>query len=80
MMGLLFYVESNTITYHLGEVYKSGELEQISTTRKIRVVKQEGTRNVHREIDHYNLDAMESYNTILIEQGKPQSESQGRKM
>ena len=58
MMGLLFDVESNTITYHLGEIYKSGELEQISTTRKIRVVQQEGTRNVHREIDHYNLDAI----------------------
>ena len=58
MMGLLFDVESNTITYHLGEVYKSGELEQISTTRKIRVVQQEGSRNVNREIDHYNLDAI----------------------
>ena len=58
MMGLLFDVESNTITYHLGEVYKSGELEQNSTTRKIRVVQQEGTRNVSREIDHYNLDAI----------------------
>lgn len=58
MMGLLFDVESNTITYHLGEIYKSGELEQISTTRKIRVVQQEGTRNVNREIDHYNLDAI----------------------
>ena len=58
MMGLLFDVESNTITYHLGEIYKSGELEQISTTRKIRVVQQEGTRNVKREIDHYNLDAI----------------------
>lgn len=58
MMGLLFDVESNTITYHLGEVYKSGELEQSSTTRKIRVVQQEGTRNVNREIDHYNLDAI----------------------
>jgi len=58
MMGLLFDVESNTITYHLGEIYKSGELEQISTTRKIRVVQQEGSRNVNREIDHYNLDAI----------------------
>lgn len=58
MMGLLFDVESNTITYHLGEVYKSGELEQISTTRKIRVVQKEGSRNVNREIDHYNLDAI----------------------
>jgi hypothetical protein len=58
MMGLLFDVEANTITYHLGEIYKSGELEQISTTRKIRVVQQEGKRNVNREIDHYNLDAI----------------------
>ena len=58
MMGLLFDVESNTITYHLGEVYKTGELERIPTTRKIRVVQQEGTRNVNREIDHYNLDAI----------------------
>ena len=58
MMGLLFDVEANTINYHLGEVYKSGELEQNSTTRKIRVVRQEGKRNVHREIEHYNLDAI----------------------
>lgn len=58
MMGLLFDVEPNTITYHLGEIYKTGELEQVSTTRKIRVVQQEGKRNVNREIDHYNLDAI----------------------
>ena len=58
MMGILFDVESNTITYHLGEVFKSGELEQVSTTRKIRVVQLEGSRNVNREIEHYNLDAI----------------------
>lgn len=58
MMGLLFDVESNTITYHLGEIYKIGELEQKATTRKIRVVQKEGTREVSRAIDHYNLDAV----------------------
>ena len=58
MKGLLFDVESNTITYHLGEIYKSGELEQIWTTRKNRVVQQGGSRNVNREIEHYNLDAI----------------------
>ena len=58
MMGLLFDVESNTITYHLGEIYKIGELEQNSTTRKIRVVQSEGTRKVNRWIEHYNLDAI----------------------
>lgn len=58
MMGLLFDVEANTITYHLGEIYKIGELEQKATTRKIRVVQKEGTREVSRAIDHYNLDAV----------------------
>ena len=58
MMAQLFDVESNTITYHLGEVYKSGELEENATTRKFRVVQLEGEREVNREIIHYNLDAI----------------------
>lgn len=57
MMGELFDVESNTITYHLQEVFKSGELDRESTARKFRVVQTEGNRQVSREIDHYNLDA-----------------------
>ena len=58
MMATLFDVESNTITYHLQEIYKSGELERESTTRKFRVVQTEGARQVNREVDHYNLDAV----------------------
>lgn len=58
MMGVLFDVEPNTITYHLGEVYSSEELEREATTRNFRVVQFEGTRRVTREIDHYNLDAI----------------------
>lgn len=55
-IGEIFGVESNTITYHIGEIYKSGELAPESTTRKIRVVQKEGNRDVNREIDFYNLD------------------------
>lgn len=58
MMSNLFDVESNTITYHLQEIFKSGELDKESTARKIRVVQTEGTRQVNREVDHYNLDAV----------------------
>lgn len=58
MMGLLFDVESNTITYHLREIYKIGELEQESTCRKTQVLQTEGTRKVNRWIDQYNLDAI----------------------
>jgi len=43
-MGLLFGVESHTITYHLKEIFKSGELDEKATTRKIRVVQNEGER------------------------------------
>lgn len=57
-MAELFGVESNTITYHLKEIYQSAELEQDSTARKIRVVQKEGSRDVSRDIDFYNLDAI----------------------
>jgi hypothetical protein len=57
-MAELFGVESHTITYHLKEIYQSGELQADSTTRKIRVVQTEGNREVSRELDFYNLDAI----------------------
>jgi len=53
----LFGVEVNTINYHLKEIYKSGELEEHATIRKIRIVQKEGNRDVAREVDFYNLDA-----------------------
>ncbi|TRX35196.1 virulence RhuM family protein [Flavobacterium sp. ZT3R18] len=57
-IALLFGVESNTITYHLKEIFKTRELDESSTTRKIRAVQTEGKREVSREIDFYNLDAI----------------------
>jgi hypothetical protein len=57
-MAELFGVESNTVTYHLKEIFQSGELQLEATTRKIRVVQNEGTREVSREVDFYNLDAI----------------------
>ncbi len=56
MMAELFGVKEHTITYHLKEIYDSGELIEQETTRKIRVVRNEGKRKVSREIDFYNLD------------------------
>ena len=55
-MAELFGVKENTITYHIQEILNTDELGQIPTTRKIRVVRQEGKRNVARQIDFYNLD------------------------
>ena len=57
-MAELFGVESHTVNYHLKEIHQSGELQVDSTTRKIRIVQQEGKREVSRELDFYNLDAI----------------------
>lgn len=57
-MAKLFGVEVHTINYHIKEIYQSGELQQEATIRKIRIVQKEGTRNVEREVDFYNLDAV----------------------
>jgi len=54
----LFEVESNTITYHLQEIFRTEELDEIPTTRKIRAVQIEGKRNVEREFQFYSLDVI----------------------
>lgn len=54
----LFGVEIQTINYHLKDIYKTGELAEEATIRKIRIVQQEGNRSVERELQFYNLDAI----------------------
>lgn len=57
-MAELFEKDSDTIGLHLKNIYKSGELDEISTTEKYSVVRQEGNRKVNRQIKYYNLDAI----------------------
>ncbi|UBM61383.1 virulence protein RhuM/Fic/DOC family protein [Candidatus Sulfidibacterium hydrothermale] len=57
-MAELFDKDSDTIGLHLRNIYKSGELEEFSTTEKYSVVRQEGNRRVKRRIKFYNLDAI----------------------
>ncbi len=58
MMAELFEVEVNTINYHLKEIFSSGELQEIATIRKIRIVQKEGSRDVTRQVEFYNLDGI----------------------
>jgi len=57
-MAELFEKDSDTIGVHLKNIYKSGELEEFSTTEKYSVVRQEGKRKVRRQIKFFNLDAI----------------------
>ncbi|CAA0117832.1 virulence RhuM family protein [Zhongshania aliphaticivorans] len=58
VMAELYDKDVRTINEHLINVFNEGELVQNSTIRKFRIVRLEGTRQVSREIDHYNLDAI----------------------
>lgn len=57
-MAELFNIQSNTITEHLKGIFSEGEVDENSTTRSYRVVRQEGSRSVERELNHYNLKAI----------------------
>lgn len=52
----LFGVSVPTINEHIKNILSEGELDKNSTIRKILIVQNEGTRQVSREIEHYNLD------------------------
>lgn len=55
-MATLFDKDVRTINEHVGNVFSENELDRESTIRKFRIVRQEGKREVQREIEHYNLD------------------------
>lgn len=57
-MAALFDKDSDTIGLHLKNIYQSGELIESATTGKSSVVRQEGGRQVRRNIKVYNLDAI----------------------
>lgn len=58
LMAVLFEVDVRTINEHLGNVYQSDELNREATVRKFRIVQKEGNRDVSRNVDFYNLDAI----------------------
>jgi len=57
-MGLLFDTSTDNIGLHLKNIYVEGELNEFSTTEDFSVVRQEGSREVCRDVKHYNLDAI----------------------
>ena len=54
----LFQSSKANISEHIKNIYEQGELEENSTVRDFRTVRQEGKRQVVRNISYYNLDAI----------------------
>ena len=55
MLATLYGVNVRTINEHIKKIYSDAELEEQSTIRKYRIVQTEGSRQVSREVTHYNL-------------------------
>ena len=55
MMATLYDVDVRTINDHIQKIYEDGELQEDTTIRNFRIVQTEGTRQVSRQIKHYNL-------------------------
>jgi len=57
-MSELFDKDIRTVNEHIQNIYIDQEVEEGSTIRKFRIVQQEGSRQITREVDHYNLDVV----------------------
>ena len=55
MMSALYDVDVRTINEHIQKIYEDGELTEEATIRNFRIVQTEGSRQVSRQVKHYNL-------------------------
>lgn len=58
LMAKLYDTTKNNISMHLKNIFEEGELNKDSTVKKILTVQNEGNREVKRNIEYYNLDAI----------------------
>jgi hypothetical protein len=56
LMADLFQTTQQNISQHIRNVYEEGELVPEATNKKFLLVRQEGGRDIRRNLDHYNLD------------------------
>jgi hypothetical protein len=66
-MSDLFDKDTDTIGLHLQNIYKENELKESATAEESSVVQIEGNRQVRRKVRFYNLDAIISVATGLIQ-------------
>ena len=56
LLAALFDVDVRTVSEHLGNLFQQGEIAAAATIRNFRTVQTEGSREVARNVDFYNLD------------------------
>jgi hypothetical protein len=58
LMAELFQIGVGTVNHHLKAIFAERELPPEATIRRHRIVQNEGARQIAREVEHYNLDAI----------------------
>ncbi|MFV0554033.1 MAG: virulence RhuM family protein [Mangrovibacterium sp.] len=54
----IYDTTQENISMHINNIFRDDELDKTRTNKKILLVRQEGNRQVKRNIDHYNLDVI----------------------
>lgn len=67
----LFGVKVPAINKHLKNIYESDELERAATVSKMEIVQSEGDREVTREVELYNLDAIIAVGYRVLDASRP---------
>ena len=52
----LYQTSKSNVSEHIKHIFEEEELTKEATVRKFRIFQMEGSRNVEREVEHYNLD------------------------
>lgn len=63
MMATLYDVSVPAVNQHLKKIFDDGELVPEATIKKYLIVQKEGARDVSREVEHYNLQAIIAVST-----------------
>ena len=58
LIAELFNVSVPTVNEHIKNIFEDNELEEDSVIRNFRIVQKEASREVMRDVKHYNLDAI----------------------
>ena len=55
-LAMIYQTTQENVSMHITNIYADSELDKEGTYKKFLLVRQEGKRQVRRNIDHYNLD------------------------
>lgn len=64
-MAELFQTSIPNVSMHIRNVFAEGELQEAATVKDFLTVRQEGSRQVSRSVEHCNLDALSPWTTAL---------------